>query len=80
MLAVDVRGMRDRSHAAFGATGPADWIALKFQLVEHGVVEEVPGGFRLNRDHLAADAIVSLASLHGALVERLRHWATGQTT
>lgn len=47
------------------------------QLVEHGVVEEVPGGFRLNRDHLAADAIVALASLHGLLVERLRQWAAG---
>lgn len=47
------------------------------QLVEHGVVDEVPGGFRLNRDHLAADAIVQLASLHGALAERLRRWAAG---
>jgi predicted nucleotidyltransferase len=47
------------------------------QLVEHGVVEEVPGGFRLNRDHVAADAIVQLASLHGVLVERLRQWAAG---
>ena len=47
------------------------------QLVEHGVVEEVPGGFRLNRDHLAADAIVQLASLHGVLAERLRRWAAG---
>lgn len=45
------------------------------QLVEHGVVEEVPGGFRLNRDHLAADAIVQLASLHRLLAERLRQWA-----
>lgn len=45
------------------------------QLVEHGVAEEVPGGFRLNRDHLAAEAIVELASLHGRLAERLRLWA-----
>lgn len=48
------------------------------QLVEHGAVDEVPGGFRLNRDHLAADAIVQLASLHGLLAERLRQWADGQ--
>jgi predicted nucleotidyltransferase len=47
------------------------------QLVEHGVVEEVPGGFRLNRDHLAADAIVQLGSLHRLLAERLRRWADG---
>lgn len=47
------------------------------QLVEHGVVEEVPGGFRMNRDHLAADAIVQLASLHRLLAERLRQWAAG---
>lgn len=45
------------------------------QLVEHGVVDEVPGGFRLNREHLAAEAIVQLASLHGLLTERLRQWA-----
>ena len=47
------------------------------QLVDHGVVEEVPGGFRLNRDHVAAEAIVQLASLHGVLAERLRRWAAG---
>lgn len=47
------------------------------QLVEHGVAEEVPGGFRLNRDHLAADAIIELASMHGLLAERLRQWAAG---
>ena len=47
------------------------------QLVDHGVVDEVPGGFRLNRDHLAAEAIVQLASVHGLLTERLRRWADG---
>lgn len=47
------------------------------QLVEHGVAEAVPGGYRLNRDHLAADAIVELASIHGLLAERLRQWAAG---
>jgi predicted nucleotidyltransferase len=46
------------------------------RLVEHGIVDEVPGGFLLNRDHLAADGIVHLATLHGALAERLRGWAT----
>lgn len=49
------------------------------QLVEHGVVEKVPGGFRLNREHVAADAIVQLASLHGVLAERLRQWAAGHS-
>lgn len=47
------------------------------QLVDHGVIEEVPGGFRLNRDHVTAEAIVQLASLHGVLAERLRRWAAG---
>lgn len=44
------------------------------ELVDHGVVEEVPGGFLLNRDHLAAEAIIELASLHGQLARRLRVW------
>ncbi|OGQ13770.1 MAG: hypothetical protein A2138_14735 [Deltaproteobacteria bacterium RBG_16_71_12] len=42
------------------------------RLVETGLVLEVPGGFVLNRDHLAAPAIAQLASLHGELAQRVR--------
>ena len=42
--------------------------------VDDGLVTEVPGGYVLNREHVAADAIAALASLHGVLVERIRSW------
>lgn len=42
------------------------------RLVDVGVVFEVPGGFVLNRDHLAAEPIEALANLHGELAERIR--------
>jgi len=41
------------------------------RLVISGVVHEVSGRYMLNRDHLAASAIESLATLHGHLVERI---------
>jgi hypothetical protein len=37
-----------------------------------GLVFEVPGGYLLNRDHLAAPAIECLATLHGQLLERIK--------
>lgn len=42
------------------------------RLVDEGVVHEVPGGYLLNREHLAAPAVELLASLHGELVARIR--------
>lgn len=42
------------------------------RLVGTGLVQDVPGGFVLNRDHLAAPAVEILARLHGVLVERIR--------
>lgn len=37
-----------------------------------GLVCRVPGGFVLNREHIAAPAIEQLAQLHGVLAERIR--------
>jgi len=37
-----------------------------------GLVDVVPGGYVLNRDHIAADAITALALLHGELTRRIR--------
>lgn len=62
-------------HRLAGAGSYSGVRKVLLQLVEHGVAQEVPGGFQLNREHLAADAIVQLASLHGLLTDRLRQWA-----
>ena len=43
-------------------------------LVDDGLAEKVPGGYVLNREHVAVDGIVALVGLHGALVERIRTW------
>lgn len=48
------------------------------RLVASGLVHSVPGGYVLNRDHIAAPAISELAQLHGELIARIRdlleHW------
>lgn len=44
------------------------------RLVDHGVVHHVPGGYVLNRDHVAAPAILVLARLHGEVAARMREW------
>ncbi|MCC5952257.1 MAG: nucleotidyltransferase domain-containing protein [Acidimicrobiia bacterium] len=45
---------------------------MLLRLVDEGLVLEVPGGYLLNRDHVAAPAVELLASLHGELVSRIR--------
>lgn len=57
------------------------WKALR-RLVDHGVVEEEPAGanvtlYTLNRDHLAADAIVTLTRLRPMLVDRIKEHLAG---
>jgi hypothetical protein len=44
------------------------------RLVEHGLVHESPAGYALNRDHVAAPAILHLAQLHGEVAARIRSW------
>lgn len=46
--------------------------SVLLRMVEEGLVQEVPGGYLLNRDHLAAPAIELLATLHGELAARVR--------
>jgi predicted nucleotidyltransferase len=41
-------------------------------MVDEGLVLEVPGGYVLNSDHIAAPAVELLASLHGELTDRIR--------
>jgi predicted nucleotidyltransferase len=49
------------------------------RLVAEGVVHEVPGGYLLNRDHLAAPAVELLANLHGEFLARIRREIDGWT-
>ncbi len=42
------------------------------RMVATGLVHEVPGGFVLNRQHLAAPAVKILAEIHGELIRRIR--------
>lgn len=42
------------------------------RLVGEGLVHGVPGGYVLNRDHVAAPAVDLLANLHGELASRIR--------
>ncbi len=46
------------------------------RLVSNGIVDAVPGGYTLNREHLASSAIVQLAGLRGLLFERIREVVT----
>lgn len=52
------------------------WRALR-RFVEHGLVDEQAAGgrthlYRLNRDHVAADAVIALGRLRVTLVDRIR--------
>lgn len=42
------------------------------RLTSTGLVRRVPGGYELNRDHLAAPSVITLGSLHAELLKRLR--------
>ncbi len=42
------------------------------RMARAGLVLEVPGGYVLNRKHLAAPAIEVLARMHGQLLDRIR--------
>ena len=42
------------------------------RMVASGLVDLVPGGYRLNREHLAAGPIEALASIYGELTKRIR--------
>lgn len=44
------------------------------RMVEHGLVDVGPAGYSLNREHVAAPAVLLLTMLHGELAARLRNW------
>ena len=59
-------------HARAGRGSKSGIRSVLVRMVAEGLVLDVPGGYVLNRDHLAAPAIELLASLHGELVDRIR--------
>ena len=59
-------------HARSGRGSKSGVRSVLVRMVAEGLVLDVPGGYVLTRDHLAAPAIESLASLHGELVDRIR--------
>jgi len=48
------------------------------RLAEQGVVHHDPAGYALNRDHVAAPALLLLAQLHGEVAVRIRAWLSGR--
>jgi len=77
LLAGTTRGLSGREVARLSGVSPnGAWKALH-RLAEHGLVRVEPAGgnttlYTLNRDHVAMEAIATLARLRSILVERLR--------
>lgn len=59
-------------HRLAGTGSKAGVRRVLLRLVDAGLVLEEPGGYVLNRDHIAAPAVLTLASLHGELTRRVR--------
>lgn len=41
------------------------------RLVSNGIIDQVPGGYLLNREHLAISAVLELASIRSTLFDRI---------
>lgn len=59
-------------HTRAGRGSKSGVRSVLLRMVDEGLVLEVPGGYVLNRNHLAAPAIELLAALHGELAVRIR--------
>lgn len=59
-------------HTRAGRGSKSGVRSVLLRMVDEGLVQEVPGGYVLNRDHLAAPAVELLATLHGKLISRIR--------
>lgn len=59
-------------HARSGRGSKSGVRQVLLRMVEEGLVLGVPGGFVLNRQHVAAPAVTMLADLHGELTRRIR--------
>jgi hypothetical protein len=65
-------GLSDVRRLTGGRGSVAGIRKVLLRLVETGIVDAVPGGYLLNREHIAAPAIEQLAQLHGQLADRIR--------
>ena len=67
-------------HARAGRGSKSGVRSVLLRMVDQGLVHERPGGYVLNRDHLAAPAVELFATLHGELASRIRvsveEWST----
>jgi predicted nucleotidyltransferase len=61
------------THRRAGAGSLSGVRAVLLRLQHAGIVDHSPGGYVLNREHVAAAAIEQLAGLHGELARRIRH-------
>ena len=59
-------------HRVIGGASKSGIRTVLLRMVASGLVDLVPGGYRLNREHLAAGPIEALASLYGELTLRIR--------
>lgn len=59
-------------HARAGRGSKSGVRQVLLRMVDEGLVLGVPGGFVLNRQHVAAPAVAMLADLHGELTRRIR--------
>lgn len=59
-------------HARVGTASKSGVRSVLRRMIDEGLVLDVPGGYVLNRDHIAAPAVQLLANLHGELAERIR--------
>lgn len=59
-------------HARAGRGSKSGVRSVLLRLVDEGLVLDVPGGYVLNRDHVAAPAVELLTTLHGELTGRIR--------
>jgi predicted nucleotidyltransferase len=59
-------------HARAGRGSKSGVRSVLLRMVGEGLVQEVPGGYVLNRDHLAAPAVELIATLYGELTRRIR--------
>lgn len=61
-----------RVHSLAGRGSVSGTRRVLLRLVGAGIVLQVPGGYVLNREHVAAPAIAALASAWGEVIDRMR--------
>lgn len=63
-------------HERLGRASKSGVRLALLRLVDEGVVHRVPGGYILNREHLAAPAVALLAAMRSELLRRIEAFVT----